>query len=320
MEATRGQAGIKSSTGKITLPAAFTGVALRDLAELVGGLDPALGVNVVAKDGYGLTFSYDQMVNGTFVAYDPATGDEIRAPEGLTAIVAYEREGQGMSEVSDGTLRVAIVSDRNNQVTDGHWSIKWVTKLEVKSLAADWVLTLHGALNEKIDRASFESCVQCHKATWTDDKAQVWTGIPLWLLLGYVDDDAKHQDDAFNDAVSAVNYSITLRASDGYEATLDSRLAGRNDGILAVAMVNDNPLPDKYFPVRIVGDGLAGNQQIGALQEIILHLEDGPASLPAQPGTAVFYLVRSVDAAGWPSPTYKRVGVVAYGLQPGSVQ
>jgi len=33
--------------------------------------------------------------------------------------------------------------------------------------------------------------------------------------------------------------------------------------------------------------------------------------------TNSFYLVRSVDAAGWPAPTYNRVGVFNFGLTPG---
>ncbi len=39
LPATEGMAGIKSSTGKITLPNKFKGVALQDLADLVGGAE-----------------------------------------------------------------------------------------------------------------------------------------------------------------------------------------------------------------------------------------------------------------------------------------
>ena len=40
----------------------------------------------------------------------------------------------------------------------------------------------------------------------------------------------------------------------------------------------------------------------------------------AQPGTQVFYLVRAVDAAGRPSPTYNRVGAVTFGLRGGEAR
>ena len=61
LPATEGYAGIKSSTGKITPPVPFKGVALKDLAELTGGMDETTGFNVVAEDGYSITFSFDQI-------------------------------------------------------------------------------------------------------------------------------------------------------------------------------------------------------------------------------------------------------------------
>ena len=135
-----GEAGFKSSTGKITPPVPHRGVSLLTLAELLGPLDPGMGVNAVAKDGYAITFSYDQLTKGTFIAYDPATGDELKSPGSLTAMLAFEREGKPLPEDSDGTLRIVIISPKRDQVTDGHWSVKWITKLEVKPLVADWTL------------------------------------------------------------------------------------------------------------------------------------------------------------------------------------
>ena len=275
---TAGDAGFKSSTGKITPPLPHRGVSLKYLAELVGPLDETMGVNVVAKDGYGITFSYDQLANGTFVAYDPATGDEVPGPEGLTAIVAFEREGEPLDQDSDGTLRLVIISPKNDQVTDGHWSVKWVAKLEIKPLVADWDVTLEGAITETIDRASFESCAQCHKATWTDDKAQEWTGVPLYLLAGYVDDEIKHQGPAFNDALAQAGYTVDVVAEDGFKATFDSARAARNTDILAAYLVNGNPLPDQYFPLRLVGNDVGRKEQVGAIDEIVVVLDGRPAA------------------------------------------
>jgi len=89
---TEGYAGIKSSTGRITPPTLYTGVAVRDLVELVGGIDENMGINVVADDGYSITFSYNQIMSGGFITYDPATGNELASPPELTLIVAYARE------------------------------------------------------------------------------------------------------------------------------------------------------------------------------------------------------------------------------------
>jgi DMSO/TMAO reductase YedYZ molybdopterin-dependent catalytic subunit len=270
---TEGQAGIKSSTGKITPPVEFRGVALKDLANLLGNIDESMGINIVAEDGYAITFSYDQITNGTFTAYDPATGEELKGTVELTAILAYEQDGKPLDETKDGKLRVVIVSQENNQVTDGHWSVKWVNKVEIKSLVQDWTLLLHGAIEEKIDRASFESCVQCHSASWTDDQAQEWVGIPLWLLVGFVDDEVKHEGPAFNDDLAGTGYTFDVIAIDGYTVSFDIGRVARNDEMIVVYQVNGNPLPEKHFPLRLVGNGMQKNEQVGAIAEIDLHLE-----------------------------------------------
>ena len=268
-----GEAGFKSSTGKITPPLPHRGVSLLTLAELLGPLDPGMGVNAVAKDGYAITFSYDQLTKGTFIAYDPATGDELKSPGSLTAMLAFERDGQPLPEDTDGTLRVVIISPKRDQVTDGHWSVKWVTKLEVKPLVADWTLALNGGIQATIDRATFESCVGCHKATWTDDKAQVWTGVPLWLLMGYADDEVKHQGPAFNEALAKAGYKVEVVAKDGYKVSLDSAPLARQNDVLVASLVNDNPLPEQYFPLRLVGASLKKNEMVGAISEIALKVE-----------------------------------------------
>jgi hypothetical protein len=278
LPATEGFAGIKTSTGKITPPTVFTGVALKDLAALVGGMDETTGFNVVAEDGYSITFSFNQIHNGTFTAYDPATGDELKDPVALTPILAYAMDGQPLDSKENGTLRLAIISPEMNQVTDGHWSVKWVNRLEAKSLGEEWVLKARGAISEDIDRASLESCgaPQCHGATWTDDKAQVWGGVPLWLLVGAVDDAITHQGPAFNDALVEGNYSVKVIASDGYAASFDAARVARNNNILLAYKVNDNPLIDKYFPLRLVGSDLAKNEMVGGVVELEVGLEPLP--------------------------------------------
>ncbi len=280
LPATEGYAGIKSSTGKITPPLPFKGVALKDLAALVGGMDETTGFNVVAEDGYSITYSYDQINNGTFVAYDPATGNELKNPVTLIPILAYEMDGQPLDPKQDGTLRLAIVSDTLNQVTDGHWSVKWVNKLEAKQLGAEWVLKAHGAIKEDIDRASVESCgaPQCHGASWTDDKAQEWVGVPLWLFVGAVDDEIPHEGPAFNYDLSQTGYSVDVIAGDGYTVTFDSVRVARNDNIILAYKVNENPLIDTYFPLRLVGSDLEKNEMAGGVVELKLGLEPLPAT------------------------------------------
>ena len=282
---TEGYAGIKSSTGKITPPIPMKGVALKDLAALSGGMDETNGFNVVAEDGYSITFSYDQIQNGSFIAYDPATGNELKNPVELTAILAYETDGKPLDPKEEGVLRLAIVSSELNQVTDGHWSVKWVNKLDVKSLGAEWMLHARGAIDKPIDRASIESCSapQCHGTTWTDDKAQQWVGVPLWLLVGSVDDEIEHEGPAFNDALADAGYSVDVVASDGYTVTFDAARIKRNNNIIVAYKVNDNPLPDEYFPLRLVGTDLSKKEMAGMISELKVGLELLPATATAAP-------------------------------------
>jgi DMSO/TMAO reductase YedYZ molybdopterin-dependent catalytic subunit len=288
LPATEGQAGTKSSTGKISLPVAWKGVALKDLAATLGTFDDSMGINLVANDGYAITFSYDQVMNGTFIQYDPGTGDELKSPVPLTAILAYERDSKPLDTEIDGNLRLVVVSDEPKQVVDGHWSVKWVTKLEIKSVGESWNLHLEGAINELMDRATFESGASpnCHGVTWTDDKAQDWVGIPLWLLVGRVDDDVKHEGPAFNEALADAGYTVDVIASDGYTVSFESSRLKRNDNIIVAHLVNGNPLPEKYYPLRLVGSDLQKNEMAGMIVQIVVHVPAAPAATEAPAPTA----------------------------------
>ena len=277
---TEGYAGIKSSTGKITPPVMVKGVALKDLAELIGGMDETKGFNVVAEDGYSITYSNDQIQNGTFIAYDPATGEELKNPVELTAALIYEADGKPLDIKQDGILRLAIVSKELKQVTDGHWAVKWVNKLEVKNLGADWVLQVEGAISKPTDRASVESCgaPQCHGTSWFDDKNQQWAGVPLYYFVGSVDDEISHEGPAFNRDLVKVGYTIDVIAADGYTVTFDAQRVQYNKNIIVAYKVNDNTLPDEFFPLRLVGDDLEKKEMVGMIAQIKVGLAPLPAS------------------------------------------
>ena len=283
MPATEGYGGIKSSTGKITPPIMFKGVALKDLAALAG-MDETSGLNVVAEDGYSITFSYDQIMNGTFVAYDPARGDELKNPIKLTAMVAYEIDGKPLDLKQDGTLRLIVVSDELNQVTDGHWAVKWVNRLEIRPLVKEWKLKAVGGIEDAYERATIESCSapQCHGASWTDDKAQEWVGVPLYILVGGVDDENTHEGiAAYNTDLAEAGYTVDVIASDGYTVTFDSLRLLRNQNIIVAYKVNETPLSEKYFPLRLVGSDLEKNEMAGMIAEIKLNLPTAEAGTVA---------------------------------------
>ncbi|MGA2112911.1 MAG: molybdopterin-dependent oxidoreductase [Anaerolineales bacterium] len=283
---TQGMAGIKDSAGVITLPANYGGVSLKDLlAQYKIPFDGTMGITLSAKDGYSMTYSYDQVTNADFTAYDPATGNELSTHEPLTAILAYEKDGKPLDPTDEGPLRLMVVSAKNDQVVDGHWTVKWINELEVKPVGAAWILHLHGAISEPVDRSTFQSCAApgCHGASWKDEYGQTWTGVPLWLLVGQVDDSNSHGAMAFNDALADAGYTVQVVSSEGTTVDLNSKVIKRNNNILVAYTVNGADLPQQYYPLRLVGSGLQDSQMIGKVQMIQLQLPSATATPTAGP-------------------------------------
>jgi DMSO/TMAO reductase YedYZ molybdopterin-dependent catalytic subunit len=284
LPATEGWAGIKTSVGTIFAPLPHKGVLLEDLADLVGGFEPGSAVEIVAEDGYAMTMSYSQVTKGDFVIYDPQTGDEIPYDDALQLILAYEREGQPLPEDTDGTLRLVVVSEDGDQVTDGHWAVKWVNKITFKPVMEQWTLRLEGVLSEEMDAQTFIEGAGhcCHRRVWTDEEGKTWTGVPLWRLVGLVDDEARHQVLAYNVPLAEQGYEIEVIAADGYTVSFDSQRILFNMDIILAHLVDDEPLAGEYFPLRLVGPELEKSEMVGQVARIVLHLAEGvtPAAIP----------------------------------------
>jgi DMSO/TMAO reductase YedYZ molybdopterin-dependent catalytic subunit len=275
MAPAEGWGGTVSSAGVITPPQQLVGVPLLDLADLVGGLEPGMGVNVMAKDGYGMTMSYEQISNGEYITYDPGTGSENEVEGPLQTILAYERDGEPLGE--DGPLRLFIISPKNDNIVDGHWSVKWVTQIRLKPMSEEWSLYLEGSRTESMDRNSFESCSApgCHQATWTDDDGNEWSGVPLYYLAGRVDGGNIHEDRAYNDIFAEEGYSLELFAADGYNVSIESSRTIFNRNLFLASVVNGEPLDEKYFPLRLVGEGLEKSEMVGQVAQIVIDPNEG---------------------------------------------
>ncbi|MBC7099481.1 molybdopterin-dependent oxidoreductase [Candidatus Bipolaricaulota bacterium] len=269
----QGMGGFVTSAGKVHPPVEYKGVLLQDLCALVGGIGPGDVVRVIARDGYTMTLTYEQVVAGAFDAYDVATGKAVDFPGPLRPVLAYEREGKSLSEQAGGPLRLVVLGARE-VVTDGHWWVKWVEAIEIGEAVEPWVLRLEGAITATVDMATFEAGAApgCHGRSWQDDKGRTWTGIPLWLFLGYVDDEIQHGDGAFNDALAEAGYTVEVVAADGYTVILDSRLIARNDGVLLAYLLDGAPLPGDYRPLRLVGQALEKSSWVSSVVAIRLLL------------------------------------------------
>lgn len=273
MSTYEGTGGRISSVGTVTPPSKFKGVTIEDLCGLVGGITPENSIRVIAKDGYAMTFSYDQIVLGDFDTYDPVTGNDAPFDGKLWVVVAYEEEGELIPADGDGPLRIAILGS-NKVVTDGHWWIKWAETIEVIQALDQWTLHLEGALSEDVDRGTFETGAApgCHGTNWVDPDGQTWTGIPLWLLVGRVDDDNVHEESAFNDDLAATGYEVKVIAGDGYSVSFDSNTIARDDDVLVAYLMDDAPLEEKHWPLRLVGPDLEKSNWVSNIASIELVL------------------------------------------------
>ncbi len=279
LESAEGWGSLKDSVGNISDPTKYKGVPLTTLLDKVGGLSSNEAVEITAKDGYSMTFSRPQVENADFITYDPITGDEVSV-SGLEMIIAYEKGGEPLG-TNNGPLRVVVIGPEN-QATDGHWWIKWVENINIVSVGGgSWSFSLEGAVDEEMDRGTFESgaAPTCHGVTWTNEEDDEYKGIPLWLLVGRVDDNNTHMSGAFNDSLANDNaYDVEVIAKDGYSATFTAAEINKNDNIIIAHQLNGESLPDDKAPVRVVGPNLSGKRQVSRISKIKLSFKEGYGS------------------------------------------
>jgi DMSO/TMAO reductase YedYZ molybdopterin-dependent catalytic subunit len=281
MTAKEGWGGIMNSSGVISGPFKQKGVPIADLLDKVGGMSGSDAVRITAKDGYTMTYSYDQMVNGNFTTLDCSSGEEVPHDK-LTVILAYEEDGAPLTD-KIGPLRIAILNG-DTQVTEGHWWIKWVEQIEIVSAEMTWSLHLEGYMDEDIDQNTFESCSApgCHGASWTDDQNRQWEGVPLWMLVGRVDDDNNHSKEtqAFNDTVADAGYEVEVIAADGYSKTFTAEQIKRNNDYIISYRRDGEPLPENQWPLRLVGPDMTKGDMVGQIATIKVVLPEGAAVEP----------------------------------------
>jgi DMSO/TMAO reductase YedYZ molybdopterin-dependent catalytic subunit len=265
------------------------GTSIKDLCELVGGMEPGTEIKLVAKDGYETSLNYTNI-------YEP------KGPQG-EAILAWWTAGDGyVPGYSDGMRLFFLPEDHifglwdmHECMNENYWhyfwnegiqypscaglSAKWVEAIKIYSAReADWNLTLEGAINASISKAYFEQALACtmggHAATYTDTKGRTWKGLPLWLLCGWVDDENTHSENAYNETRALAGYTITVIAGDGYNVTIDSRETVRNSNYIVANTLNDTHIlqNDSSWPLKLVGTNVTGNQSVKGVATIRLDL------------------------------------------------
>ena len=132
MPAYKGQGGFFTTVGTINGPYKAKGVLIEDLCELIGGLTPSDVVMVSAIDGYSMVFDYDQVM-GDINTHEPESLKEVPHGE-LKLILMYEQDRKPLSDGDGKPIRLAAVGT-DNLLTEGHYWVKWVDRVEVKRKA-----------------------------------------------------------------------------------------------------------------------------------------------------------------------------------------
>jgi hypothetical protein len=287
------------------------GTDVKDLCEMLtsGGASPGDEIKIKSPDGFSKTFDYENVYTPTarqgkmiltwysslFVnAETGATGyvtDGSYSTGMRLVFFAETTNPEGKHVFGNWDMHETLPESRWHYYYDGTtmWpsssglSVQMVSEIVIYSSEAppvedSWTLTLTGADTYEMDQAEFELGAECHEATWVDGDG-TWSGIPLWRLVGYVDDDNQHGADAFNDMLAAVGYTVRIIASDGYTRDFAIASIARNDSVIIANILNGAELPENRYPLRLVGPNLSGGQKVSKITDIqLINLPRGEAS------------------------------------------
>ncbi len=272
----------------------LAGLADDQIVHGIGSFNDALAqagydIEVRSVDGYAQWFESEAVARST--GY----------------IVANKVNGEPLSD-SHYPLRLV-----GNGLTAGAQRVGKIGSINLHNIPQvdTWTLQLAGASDYTMAQAEFESAVNCttnnHSATFTDSSG-TWKGLPLWLLVGYVDDDNAHGANAFNDELAALGYQVRVVAADNYSYTFRIADVARNNNIIVANTLNDAPLPPERYPLRLVGSGLvSGGQKVGRIAKIeLLNLPDAPdwtldlsGAISATVTAADFMAEAAANPASW---------------------
>jgi hypothetical protein len=116
----------------------------------------------------------------------------------------------------------------------------------------------------------------CHGAIWKDVQGQVWSGIPLWLLAGYVDD--KNNAMEINSALWLQGFKVQVVSASGTTVEFTSAEIDDNNNLIVAYQVNGQPLPTTQWPLVLVGSDVDQQHEISQISEIKLILPSPTAT------------------------------------------
>ncbi len=275
---------------------AVKGTDVKDLCELVGGATSGDEIRIEADDGYGENFPYENVyapvaAQGPMVLCWYRSGDYVPTfAEGIQLVFfAQTTNAAGQYVFGNQDMADCLPEDIWHYYYDGGilypsvngLSIKYIDKVSIYTGgASEWDLQLDGASSYTMSQTDFQNGLACHGAVEWNDGTDTYSGMPLWLLVGWVDDENTHGPAAFNDTLAADGYDVTIYATDGYNRTFASTDVARNDDMIIANQINGAPLLPEEYPLILVGPGLTGGQMVSMINRIELTGLPGPTPTP----------------------------------------
>ncbi|MGI6575593.1 MAG: S-layer homology domain-containing protein [bacterium] len=202
-------------------------------------------VNVIAGDGWKATFD----------SADIARNDGY--------IVANTLNGEPLPLKTEGGKGCWPLHLKGAAVFGGQ-QVGNIVRIELTNLPgpkAGWILELSGKVGDTITQEEFEDGLACtgsgHYREWTDKEGRIWSGTPLWVLLGAIDDLEAESHWTFNDEVAKAGYSVRVVAGDGFSRTFDGVAVARSNDYIVANKCDGKPLTGSSAPLRLVGKGVA---------------------------------------------------------------
>lgn len=275
------------------------GTSIRDLCNLVGGMQEGDELRMTATDGYVVELMYENI-------YTP------NEKQG-TAILAWQTKKEGfVPEYTGGPALFFLADDQvfGNQdmkecMDPGYWRFYWCSGTEYPSAAglavrnvdkleiyprtqAEWDLNLTGYLTSSISKKGFEQGLACgkrahgHSVTYTDDDGHVWTGMPLYMLVGWVDDACQHDENlvnnrAYNTTLAENNvYTVILGNADGETVSFTSSEIMKSMDYLIVNQADNHTfnINGDIWPLALRGESVPADKEIDEITTITLDYGD----------------------------------------------
>ncbi len=248
----------------------YEGVPLWNLVAAVDGGDAPEGHylfnDALAEGGY--------TVNVSAMTDDPfwALYDAEQVARNDTIIVAYKLDGEVLPEDS---FPLRIVSD----LLSGMMKVRQITDITIEGFTEvpAWEISLQGLTDAVFTEWDFKGLFNCddgvHVAYYNyteDDVEHSYAGIPLWVLIGMVDGGDEEDHWTFNETLAALGYTVTVIATDLYDAELPVEWVMYNNSMILALTFDGEYLTDSYYPVTLVGDELPGSMKVKSVAQIVL--------------------------------------------------